>query len=219
MRNRVPSQAACAPSANTAATPRASPMPPAAITGTGATASTTADTSGRVATVPHTWPPASPALGDDDVYAGGDGSPRLLRAADGEQDDSPGIVDGLDVLTGISPDERDDPQAGLEGLVEAAMVVFAQDEVAAERPRGPRRRITGDGSDVLRPGERHHAERAGVGDRGGQAGDRRHGRLDDGVLDAEQLAHRRAHRPRSNRSLCRPFEAGGTTAAASLIRG
>ena len=34
-------------------------MPPAAITGTGATASTTAGTSGNVATVPHTCPSAS----------------------------------------------------------------------------------------------------------------------------------------------------------------
>jgi hypothetical protein len=38
------------PSANTAATPRASPIPPAAITGTGAIASTTAGTKGSVAT-------------------------------------------------------------------------------------------------------------------------------------------------------------------------
>ena len=58
-RNRVPSHAAWAPRASTAATPRASPIPPAAITGTGATASTTAGISGRVAIVPHTWPPAS----------------------------------------------------------------------------------------------------------------------------------------------------------------
>ena len=58
-RNRVPSQAACAPRANTAATPRASPIPPAAMTGIGATASTTAGTNGSVATPPHTCPPAS----------------------------------------------------------------------------------------------------------------------------------------------------------------
>ncbi len=55
----MPSHAAWAPKASTAATPRASPIPPAAITGTGATASTTAGTSGSVATVPHTCPPAS----------------------------------------------------------------------------------------------------------------------------------------------------------------
>ena len=55
----MPSHAAWAPRASTAATPRASPIPPAAITGTGATASTTAGTNGSVATVPHTCPPAS----------------------------------------------------------------------------------------------------------------------------------------------------------------
>ena len=55
----MPTHAAWAPRASTAATPRASPIPPAAITGTGATASTTAGTSGRVAMLPHTCPPAS----------------------------------------------------------------------------------------------------------------------------------------------------------------
>jgi len=55
----VPSIAAWAPSARTAATPRASPIPPAAITGTGATASATAGTRGSVATLLQTCPPAS----------------------------------------------------------------------------------------------------------------------------------------------------------------
>lgn len=47
------------PSTSTAARPRPSPIPPAAMTGTGATASTTAGTSGSVATCPRTCPPAS----------------------------------------------------------------------------------------------------------------------------------------------------------------
>ena len=58
-RNRVPTQTPAAPSANAAAMPRPSAMPPAAITGVLPTASTTAGTSGNVATVPLTWPPAS----------------------------------------------------------------------------------------------------------------------------------------------------------------
>src|SRR5262245_14043958 len=53
------STAACAPKARTATTPRASPMPPAAATGRGATASTTRGTRARVETSPATWPPAS----------------------------------------------------------------------------------------------------------------------------------------------------------------
>src|SRR5439155_19496031 len=48
-----------APSDSAATTPRASPMPPAAMTGTGAIASTTRGTSTIVATPPATWPPAS----------------------------------------------------------------------------------------------------------------------------------------------------------------
>ena len=46
--------------ASAATTPRASAMPPAAITGTGPTASTTAGTSVSVEVVPRTCPPASP---------------------------------------------------------------------------------------------------------------------------------------------------------------
>jgi len=55
----VPTQPATAPSASTAARPRPSAMPPAASTGSGSTASTTAGTRGSVATAPCTWPPAS----------------------------------------------------------------------------------------------------------------------------------------------------------------
>ena len=51
--------AACAPSTRAAARPRPSAMPPAAITGSGETASTTAGMSGSDAVVPSTWPPAS----------------------------------------------------------------------------------------------------------------------------------------------------------------
>jgi len=57
--HRVPIQAPAAPSAKAAARPRPSAMPPAATTGAGETASTTAGISGIVATVPRTWPPAS----------------------------------------------------------------------------------------------------------------------------------------------------------------
>jgi hypothetical protein len=59
-RNRVPTQTPAAPSASAAAIPRPSAMPPAAITGVSPTASTIAGTRGNVATVPLTWPPASP---------------------------------------------------------------------------------------------------------------------------------------------------------------
>ena len=57
---RVPSCAPTAPSDSAARKPRASPIPPAAITGT-FTASTTCGTSGMVAIWP-TWPPPSVPL-------------------------------------------------------------------------------------------------------------------------------------------------------------
>jgi len=63
-------------------------------------------------------------------------------------DDSTGVVHRLDVAAGIPPHERDDPQAGLKGLVKATVVIFGENEVAAERPRGQRRRLTNDGSGI-----------------------------------------------------------------------
>ncbi len=58
-RNRVPIHAPAAPRLSAAASPRPSAMPPAAATGVGFTASTTAGMSGSVATSLHTCPPAS----------------------------------------------------------------------------------------------------------------------------------------------------------------
>ena len=89
-----------------------------------------------------------PALRDDHVHAGRDRAPCLLGTADREQDDAPGAVHLLDVVAWISPQERDDPQAGLERLVDATVAILGEDEVTAERPRGQRRRRTNVGSDV-----------------------------------------------------------------------
>ena len=156
--------------ASTAATPRASPIPPAAITGTGVTASTTAGTNGSVATLPQTCPPAFPALRDDHVHAGRDCPPGLLGAADRGHDDSPGGVHRLDVAVRISPEKRDDPQAGVKGLVKATVVIFGENEVAAERRvvSAAVSRTTRSASSDQR--QHHHAERAGIRDRRGQPG-------------------------------------------------
>ncbi len=56
--HREPSQTPCAPSASTAAICSPLPMPPAARTGSGATASTASGVSTMVAISP-VWPPAS----------------------------------------------------------------------------------------------------------------------------------------------------------------
>ncbi len=136
---------------------------------------------------PHV-PAGLPALRDDHVRAGRDCPPCLLGAADRVHNDPPGGVHRLDVAAGIPPHERDDPQAGLEGLVKAAVTIFGENQVAAERPRGQRRCRTNAGSDVSGPRERHHAERAGIRDRRGQLGNVGHGRLDDRLLNPEHLA-------------------------------
>jgi hypothetical protein len=85
---------------------------------------------------------------DDHVHAGRDRPPGLLGAADRVHDDAPGGVHRLDVAAGISPHERDNPQAGLEGLVKVTAMIFGENEIAAERPRGQRRCLANDGSDV-----------------------------------------------------------------------
>jgi hypothetical protein len=73
-------------------------------------------------------------------------------------------------------------------------MIFGEHQVAAKRPRGQRRRLPDHGSGVCRPRERQHAERAGIGDRRSQLGNRDHGRQDDRLFNPEQLAHRCAHR-------------------------
>jgi hypothetical protein len=60
-----------------------------------------------------------------------------------------GVVDLLDVTAGITQEQRHDPQAGVKGLVKATVTIFGENEVAAKRPRGQRRRLPNHGSDVF----------------------------------------------------------------------
>ena len=73
-------------------------------------------------------------------------------------------------------------------------MIFGENEVTAERPRRQRRGLPDNGSDVSRPCQRHHAERAGIRHRRGQPGNRNHGRQNYRLFNPEQLAHRCAHR-------------------------
>ena len=75
--------------------------------------------------------------------------PRLLGAADRAHDDSPGVVHRLDIAAGIPQHKRDDPQAGLEGLVNATVMVFGDTRLPPNGLRGECRRLTNDGSDVV----------------------------------------------------------------------
>jgi MFS family permease len=71
---------------------------------------------------PHV-PAGLPALRDDHVHPGRHRPPGLLGGPDRVQDDSPGVVHRLDVSAGVPPHERDDPQPGRQGLVQAAVVI------------------------------------------------------------------------------------------------
>ena len=84
--------------------------------------------------------------------------------------------------------KRDDPQAGLEGLVKAAVTIFGENKVAAERPRGQRRRLTdqaptsADHVSVTMPSAPAFETAAA------SPGNLGHGRLDDRLLNPEHLA-------------------------------
>ena len=81
-------------------------------------------------------PASFPALRNNDVDSAGDCLPCFLGAADRVHNDSPGVVHRLDVAAGVPQHKRDDPQAGVKGLVKATVMIFGENEVAAERPRG-----------------------------------------------------------------------------------
>jgi hypothetical protein len=65
------------------------------------------------------------------------------------------------------------------------MMIFAENEVAAERPRRQRSCLTHHGPGVFGPRERYHSERAGIRYRRSQPGNGGHGRLDDRSFDPE----------------------------------
>jgi hypothetical protein len=79
--------------------------------------------------------------------------------------------------------------------------ILGENKVAAERPRGERRRLANDRSDVSGPGQRHHAERASIRDRRGQPGNLSYRCLDDRLFNPKQLTYRRAHCVRPLRDL------------------
>jgi hypothetical protein len=163
------------------------------MTGTGATASTTAGTNGSVATPPHTWPACLPALCNDDVHSTSDCAPRFLCTPDRVHDKPFGVMHGLDIVLGITCEQQHDPQTGGKCLIESVVLIgAAKNEIAGKGTVGECRRFTNQLSGVVGPRQCHAAESAGIGDRGGQAGIRSYRRLHDGVLNPQQLAHRRA---------------------------
>ena len=102
-------------------------------------------------------------------------------------------MDLLDVVGGISPEQRHDPQTGFQGLVEATMLIGSENQIAAKGTIGERRRLANHVSGGSGPRQRQHAECAGIRDGCRQFGHRRHRRLDDRLFNAEQLTDRRSH--------------------------
>jgi hypothetical protein len=82
-------------------------------------------------------------------YRCGSVSVAAIGSADRVHDNPPGVVHALDVAAGITHEKRDNAQAGVKGLVKATVTIFGENEVAAERPRGQRRRLPDHGSDVV----------------------------------------------------------------------
>ena len=97
----------------------------------------------------------------------------------------------------IPPKEGDDAHTLLQRQRQALVLGPLQDQVDAERFLGQRSGGADGGAELLgaQPGCGQHAQRAGVGDRGRERGtagapDRR---LDDGDLDAEEVAEWGVH--------------------------
>jgi len=133
-----------------------------------------------------------PSLRDDHVDTASHGAPCLLGAADRVHDEPSGVVHRVDIAPGVAPEERHDPQARRECLIDAAVLIEGENEVPGKRPVGERSGLTDHLSGVIGPPQPQRAEATGIRDRGGQAGIDRQRRLDDRVFNAEQLAHRRA---------------------------
>ena len=192
----MPSHAACAPRASTAATPRASPIPPAAITGTGATASTTAGTRGSVAIRPphcrRPGPPSPAPRSRRPLPRPSAAPPARLRPCAGPglrhrgpgRRRPPGSPQASDTIR--SPASK--------RLVEAAMLVPRQDQVAAKRTSSELGCLTDHAGDVSGPGKRRQSS-APASETAAASRDRRRSDrgLDDRLLDPEQLADRRTH--------------------------
>ena len=173
-------------------------MPPAATTGTGATASTTAGTSARVAVVPRTWPPASQpwaTMTSAPASAARTASATLptliirrapaswIRPASGA-----GSPQNSETIGHALVEHRLDLLGDVEG----------EHDIGDEGPVGRLAQAPDPGARLFAApaGEAERAEAAGVRYRGGErrpggAADRG---LDHGDVDSEPFAERRPHR-------------------------
>src|SRR5229473_2115470 len=122
---RVPTQTASAPRASAATTPRPSAMPPAAMTRTGAMASTTAGTSVRTVPVLRLCPPASVPC--TTTASAPQRTASCASCSEQAADESRG---------GIVPEEADHRDPLLHTDIQLSLLGKLRDEVHAERSRG-----------------------------------------------------------------------------------
>jgi len=136
-----------------------------------------------------------PALSDDDVDPGRHHLPSLLGASDRVQHEAAGRVNPLDVRPWITPGERDDAQPSLEHLLESPMLIPFEHEVPSDRSA---RRVCGlshSTRGISNPRKGEHAESAGIRDRSSELRYCRRAdwRLNNRMLDAQQVGQRRTH--------------------------
>jgi hypothetical protein len=73
-----------------------------------------------------------------------------------------GVMHQVDIDVGIAKDERHDPQASGNGLIDSTVLIRGESEVATKRTIGQRCRLTNQVSGVVGPPQPHDAEGAGI---------------------------------------------------------
>ena len=130
-------------------------------------------------------------LGDDDVGAVLGCELRLLHRRDLLHDEAAGIVHTFHVVTCVVERERDDGRCALEGRSKGVFIEIRHDVIHRNGTFCQVAKLGELAAELVRwtvPGA-EAAERAGVGDRGGQRGrcEDAHPCLDDGNLDAYEV--------------------------------
>src|SRR5258707_11314640 len=175
-------------------------MPPAATTGVGDTASTTAGTSGIVATMPLTWPPASHPWAM--TISTPQSTARLASMAE------PTVCMTI-APPAFARGTREDGSRQKKEMIgdslfetdlEALLLRKIKIQVDPERPRRQSAHLPDLPPHCVRVGtpEYQHAKPACVADGGRERGADRaaHRRLNDGQLNSQTLAKNRLHPPR-----------------------
>jgi hypothetical protein len=105
-------------------------------------------------------PAGLPTLRHDDVHATSDCAPRFLDTADRVHDKPSAVMHQLDIVLGLAPEERHDPQSSVEGLIDSMVLIEGENEVAGERPVGKGRRFPNYGCGIVGPPQPQGAEAA-----------------------------------------------------------